>query len=170
MNLSLIVALSDNQAIGRNGDLPWKLSSDLRRFKSLTMGHHVILGRKTFHSIGRPLPGRKFIVMTRDGSFESDFAVGVGSREAALQAAADDDQPFVIGGAEIYREFLPLVETLYVTRVHAEVEDGDAFFPELDERDWVVVEQEELPAGERDQFATTFQVLKRARPIRSRDG
>lgn len=161
MNLSLIVAMSEDRVIGRNGDLPWRLSSDLRRFKSLTMGHHIILGRKTYDSIGRPLPGRKFVVMTRDGSFQSDHAISATNREAAIELVKEDDQPFVIGGAEIYRELLPLVETVYLTLVHTTVEGGDAFFPELDEHQWTVKEQQEIPSGDRDEFATTFQILKR---------
>lgn len=161
MNLSLIVAMSDNRVIGRDGDLPWRMSSDLRRFRSLTMGHYVILGRKTYDSIGRPLPGRTFVVLTRDESFQSDFAQVAHDIDEAVGIVQEDDQPFVIGGAEIYRLFLPRVDSIYLTSVHTTIADGDAFFPDLDLKQWNVADSKSLDASDRDEFASTFEILTR---------
>ncbi|MFM7738727.1 MAG: dihydrofolate reductase, partial [Planctomycetota bacterium] len=116
--LSLIVAASDNDVIGREGQLPWRLSADLRRFKRLTMGHHLIMGRKTFESIGRPLPGRTTIVLSRQRDYAPAGVVVAHSPEEVLKLVAADSEPFVVGGAEIYRLLLPWVGKIYLTRVH----------------------------------------------------
>lgn len=160
MTASLIVAISTNGVIGREGGLPWRLSTDLRRFKALTMGHHLIMGRRTWDEVGKPLPGRRTVVVTRN----PDLALPAGvlladSVEQALQLAKSDEEPFIAGGAEIYRLSMPLAGRLYLTRVHAEVE-GDTFFePELD--GWNLVSSEDHPAGERDDHAVTFEVWER---------
>lgn len=134
MNLSLIVASSDNGVIGVKGDLPWHISTDLKRFKRLTMGHHMVMGRKTFDSIGRCLPGRTTVIVTRNASFQFDGAKIVHDMHSARLAVVGDDQPFVVGGSQIYRAALPLIKTVYLTRVLTEI-DGDAWFPinELDD-------------------------------------
>ena len=160
MRLSLIVAISENRVIGREGDLPWHLSADLQRFKRLTMGHHIIMGRTTYDSIGRPLPGRTSVVLSRPASLELPNVYVVPSLEAALQLASGDDEAFVIGGAQIYALALPLVQRLYLTRVHAEV-PGDTFFPDIDRATWELVEQSEHAADERNDFASTFSILDR---------
>ena len=141
MKISLIVAVSRNGAIGLNNQLPWYLPEDLKYFKSVTMGKPLIMGRKTFDSIGRPLPGRANIVLTRDSRWTSDGVEVVQSVEQALVAgeiaceAADVDEIMVIGGEQIYRMTIDLAERLYLTQVEADVE-GDAFFPDIDLNSW----------------------------------
>lgn len=124
-----IVAHSLNRVIGRNGQMPWRLRDDLRFFKQTTLGHHVIMGRKTFESIGKPLEGRTNVVVSRDASFRADGATVVASPEAALEVVGEADA-FVIGGGQIYRAFMPVVQEWVITVVLAEF-DGDAFFPPL---------------------------------------
>jgi dihydrofolate reductase len=135
MNLSIIAAVSENRVIGRKGGLPWNLPADQAFFKRVTIGHAVIMGRRTYESIRRPLPKRTNIVVTRNPDFEAPGAVVVDSLDTALEIAADDDEVFVAGGAELYREALPRADRLYLTLVHACVE-GDAFFPEIDFSRW----------------------------------
>lgn len=162
MGLSLIVAVSENGAIGRDGDLPWHLPRDLRHFKSTTMGHHLIIGRRTWDELGKALPGRKMVVLTRSRLFSAEGAIVVYSLEAALDAARGDEEPFIGGGAEIYRMALErdLVDRLYITRVHAEVE-GDTFFPDFDFADWNLVSEEKHEADEKNEYACTFEVWER---------
>ena len=166
MHLTLIAAVAENGVIGRGGDLPWRLSTDLRRFKRLTMGHAILMGRKTWESIGRPLPGRTSIVLSSQADYPPGYdGVFVASDlEAALaQAARTDcmqDEAFVIGGAQIYAAALPLADRLLLTRVHAVVA-GDATFPEVDWRQWQLVSEEAHTAGENDDHATSFQVWQR---------
>jgi dihydrofolate reductase len=163
MKISIIVAVADNGVIGRDNDLPWRLSADLRRFKTLTMGHHLLLGRKTFASIGRPLPGREMIVVSRS---QPELPEGVHlaeSIEAAIERARayDEDELFVAGGASVYAALLGRCDRIYLTRVHAEV-DGDVRFPDFDAKQWDEVRREEIPADEDNEHATTFSVLERA--------
>lgn len=167
--LTLIVAAAENQVIGRDGELPWRLSSDLARFKRLTMGHALIMGRKTYESIGRPLPGRASIVLTRNASWKAghDGVVTTTSLDEAVQSAkaaetVSSTEAFVIGGGEIYRLALPEADRVQLTRVHSRVE-GDATFPVLDKRDWQLVESEDHPADERNEHACTFEVWDRIR-------
>jgi dihydrofolate reductase len=164
MVVSLIVAVSENGVIGRGGDLPWHLPRDLRHFKSTTMGHHLIVGRRTWEELGKALPGRTMVVITRSRRFEAEGATVVHSLETALEAAGGDEEPFIGGGAEIYRMALArdLVDRLYITRVHAEIE-GDTVFPEIDFDDWVLVSEEHHEADEKNEFACTFEVWERAR-------
>ena len=133
MHIALIVAVSRNRVIGRGGQLPWHLPADLRRFKRLTMGHHLIMGRKTFESIGRPLPGRTSIVVTRRLDYAPPGVLIAGSIPAALQLAAADREVFFVGGGEVYGQALPLCHKIYLTEVAADVA-GDTLFPELDPR------------------------------------
>ncbi len=162
--LSLIVAVAENGVIGRGGDLPWQISADLRRFKRLTMGHAILMGRKTWESIGRPLPGRKSIVISRQSDFSTGFeeVSVVANFEEAIREAADceQDQAFVIGGAQVYAMALPRADRLLLTRVHAEVE-GDVFFPEVRWDEWQLVEEEKFAADERNDHAFSFQVYQR---------
>ena len=132
MLISIIVAMSENRVIGRAGTLPWQLPGDLQRFQQLTMGHHLLMGRKTYQSIGRPLPGRKTLILSRETDFPaagcelfSDLALAVAAAEAA-----GENELFICGGAEIYRQALPLTERIYLTELMLAVE-GDSFFPEL---------------------------------------
>lgn len=163
MRLSLIVAASDNGVIGRDGDLPWHLSPDLRRFKRLTMGHHLLMGRKTFESIGRPLPGRTSVVVSRQPAYAApEGVVRAGSLEEAVSVveAAGEEEAFVIGGGDVFRQALPLAHRLYLTRVHGRVE-GDTTFPGPDPREWREVEREEHPAEGDCPYPFSFLVYER---------
>lgn len=154
--------MTENRLIGRGGQLPWRLSADLKRFKSLTMGHHLVMGRKTFESIGRPLPGRTSIVLTRQskpGPFAPEIAIAA-SLDDALAKARGDEEVFVVGGAEIYALALPRTERLYVTWVDADVE-GDTFFPELDLSQWRLASEEAHPADAKNDYPTRFAVYDR---------
>lgn len=140
--LSLIVAHANNRVIGHNNQLPWHLPEDLKRFKSLTMRHHIMMGRKTYESLGRLLPGRTTVIVTRDPDYKVEGAKVVHSIPEALAACAGDNEPFLIGGAELYSQALPFVTRLYLTRVFAQVK-GDAFFPELEMSDWELLSEQE---------------------------
>lgn len=140
-DLSLIVAIAKNSVIGVNNTLPWHLPEDLKRFRALTTGHHIIMGRKTFDSLGRLLPGRTTVIVTRNPDYKMAGAIVVHSLEAAITACGDDNEAFLIGGAELYKDGLKLANKLYITEIDAEYE-GDAFFPEFDVAEWQVVERE----------------------------
>ncbi|MFV1964485.1 MAG: dihydrofolate reductase [Pirellulaceae bacterium] len=158
MRISLIVAMSENRVIGRNGTLPWRLADDLRRFKQRTMGHHILMGRKTFESIDRLLPGRTSVVISRQKELDAGGALTAASLDEALQRAAHDEEVFVIGGAEVYQLALPRVHRLYVTTVHAHI-DGDRWFPEFPEEAWQVVETSHHPADVNNAYDHTFRIL-----------
>ena len=164
MQVSIIVAVSENGVIGRGGELPWQLSNDLRRFKQITMGHAVIMGRRTWESIGRPLPGRRMIVASRQPDFRAaapEVQVASSLDEALQMAAsADEDEAFIIGGAELYRAALPLANQLYITRVHANI-DGDAYFPILCWSDWRLVTANDWAADDKNDYDHTLQVYER---------
>ena len=166
MKLALIVAVAENGVIGRQGDLPWRLSADLQRFKRATMGHTMLMGRKTWESIGRPLPGRRSIVVSRDPNYKTghDEVPVAGDLDTALQLADRPGEPaeqvFVIGGAKVYELTLPRADRLFLTRVHASVE-GDVFFPPVDWDAWRAVEEDYHSADEKNEFAHTFQVFER---------
>lgn len=161
MLISAIVAVSENNVIGRDGHLPWHLSADLKRFKAITTGHSIILGRKNYDDIGRPLPNRTNYVLTRNPSFEAAGCIVCGSLGQAFDGAcqAGETECFIIGGAAIYREAMPLVKKLYVTRVLANVE-GDVFFPEWGEG-WRKVSEESFPADEKNDYPTAFEIWER---------
>ena len=164
MRVAIIAAVADNGVIGRAGGLPWRLPADLRRFKALTLGHHLLMGRRTFESdVGGPLPGRTIVVISRG---RPELPAGIrqaDSLDAALEIAreAGDPQPMVAGGAEIYRLALPRADRLYLTRVHARPE-GDTVFPPFDETAWREVEREERPADAENPYPQTFLVYDRA--------
>jgi dihydrofolate reductase len=171
MDIAIYVAIAENGVIGREGGLPWRLSSDLKRFKADTMGKPIIMGRKTWEGIGRPLPGRLNIVVTRDPAFRADGAETVRSLDEAIVLArargrcmAGADEICVIGGGEIYRQALPLADRLYVTHVLAEVE-GDTRFPEIDSDVWQVVRVIDAAAGEKDSHPTRYTVYERRRNV-----
>lgn len=163
MTLSCIVAVAENGVIGRGSSLPWRLSADLRRFKRLTTGHTLIMGRKTFESIGRPLPDRTSLVLTRDSTYERPGVVVVHSLEEALERCRSEQEVFVIGGAAVFREALPRAQRLYLTRVHADVR-GDVRFPEEGLQGWTQVEQTQVPADEKNEYPTTYEVYVRSTP------
>lgn len=159
--VSLIVAMTPARVIGRDNDLPWRLPADLQRFKALTMGRPIIMGRRTWDSIGRPLPGRTSIVLSRSCGFAPAGALVVRDFKQALVAAGPVEEVFVIGGAQVYALALPRADRLYLTTVHADV-DGDARFPAFEASDWREVERMERPADERHAWPMTFSVLERA--------
>ena len=162
--LTLIVAVADNGVIGREGGLPWKLSEDLRRFKQRTLGRPVVMGRKTWESLGRPLPGRTNIVVTRrsDYTVDSPGVIVVRTLDAAIEAAGDVEEIMIIGGAEIYGIALARADLLELTQVHAAV-TGDTLFPALPPEDWQEIARTEYPADERNQYPTSFVTLQRLR-------
>ncbi|MDP6959532.1 MAG: dihydrofolate reductase, partial [Planctomycetota bacterium] len=143
--------MAQNRVIGRANGLPWKLSGDLKRFKSITMGHHIVMGRKTYESIGRLLPGRTTVIVSRQEGYGVEGAVVVSSLEEAI---ALSDDLFVIGGGQIYAQALSLAERIYLTRVAAEVE-GDTYFPEVDWSGWRRVDEESHSADEKNDHACT---------------
>lgn len=159
--LSLIAAMSENRVIGREGRLPWHLPADLKWFKQKTMGHHIIMGRKTWESPGHPLPGRTSIVITRQTDYLAPDAIVVDSLEAALaRVAGADPEPFIIGGGEIFEQALPRVHRMYLTIVHGHIE-GDAWFPPVDESQWAVLDEATHPADHRHAYAMSFRTLER---------
>jgi len=157
--LAIIVAVSDNNIIGNGNALPWRIPEDLRRFKALTLGHTLIMGRRTFDSIGRPLPGRTTVVLTRRPDFHAPGVLVARDRDEAV-ALAQGPQAFVAGGADTYRLFFPIVTKLFITRVHGTYE-GDTRFPAFDREAWTVVSSENT-AGSTETPACTFEVLVRA--------
>jgi dihydrofolate reductase len=158
--ISLIVAASTNNVIGAGGKLPWRLSSDLKRFKALTMGKPIVMGRLTHESIGRPLPGRQNIVISRNADFSAAGCDVVQSIDAAVDAAGDVREIMVIGGSQIYAAFLPRADRIYLTRVQADI-DGDAFLPELPDSEWHETARELCAADESNDFDAVFTVLVR---------
>lgn len=161
MMLSIIAALDDRGGIGRGGRLPWYLSTDLKRFKALTMGHHLIMGRKTFRSIGKALPGRVNIVVTRQADYHVEGIIVVHSLQEALDLAGQNGETevFIIGGGEIFHQALPLADRLYLTHVHMD-SAADVYFPEVDNH-WKVTYSEEFPADEKNEYPTTFRIYAR---------
>ncbi|TNE54279.1 MAG: dihydrofolate reductase [Bacteroidetes bacterium] len=162
MLISAIVAVARNGVIGKNNQIPWYLPADLAYFKRTTMGHHILMGRNSFRSIGRPLPKRTNVVITRDPYFSaSGVLVAHSIREALELAAANGEtEAFIIGGGVIYRDSMDMWDKVYLTEVDAEPE-GDVFFPDLDEADWKETWREAHPVDEKNEFAFTFRVLER---------
>jgi len=158
--ISLIVAASTNNVIGMQGELPWRLSDDLKRFKALTMGKPIVMGRLTFESIGKALPGRQNIVITRHKNTVAEGCDIVDSPAAALSVAENASEIMVIGGGQIYDLFFPKASRLYVTRVHVELE-GDAFFPAIDSSEWTLIDSEAQLASEKNEHDFTFETYER---------
>jgi dihydrofolate reductase len=134
-NINVIAAMARNRVIGINNTLPWRLPADLQHFKALTMGHHIVMGRKTYESIGKPLPGRTTVIVTRDASYRVAGCLTATSIDAAIAACGEDPEIFFVGGAELYAQVLPLADRLYLTEIQSEY-DGDAHFPEFDRNVW----------------------------------
>jgi len=166
MRISLIVAVAENGVIGAKGQLPWKLSSDLKTFRRLTMGKPVIMGRKTFQSLKKPLDGRDNIVLTTDPSFEAQGITTIDSFADALTlartlaATRGADEIMVIGGADVFRIALSHADRIYWTEVHAKPE-GDVLFPELDPSEWTETDRQDLPGSEKDDVTATLRILER---------
>lgn len=158
--ITIIAAAGENNELGKNNDLVWHLPDDFKRFKQLTTGHHIIMGRKTFESFPKPLPNRIHIVITRNPEYQKEGAVVVASMEEALEKAKDDDQPFIIGGGEIYSLGLPFAQKIELTRVHGSF-DADTFFPEIPLTDWQLAEEEFHPKDEKHQYDFSYQTFLR---------
>lgn len=164
MRLTAVVAATENDVIGRDNGMPWHLPADLQHFKSVTLGHPVLMGRKTFEAIGRPLPGRRNLVLSRNASFSADGVETVASLDEAIAAAGDVPELMIIGGAALYALALPRTTRVHLTRLHMTVTDGDAFFPVLHEGEWQQVSRSpRRPADERNACDMTFLVLERRR-------
>jgi dihydrofolate reductase len=161
MNISIIVAMAANGVIGDENGLPWHLPADLKHFKQITMGKPILMGRKTWESIGRPLPGRTNIVITRDTGYSAAGCEVVNSIDAAIAAAGEQDEVMVIGGAELYRQVLPATNTIYLTRIHAAFE-GDTRFPEIRDTEWHQTERLDYEADEDNLHSFSFIRLDRA--------
>ena len=160
--LVLVAAMARGRVIGRDGDMPWHLPADLAHFKALTLGHPVLMGRRTFESIGRPLPGRTNIVISRTRPQLPDGVELAAGLEEGMRLAADASQLMVIGGGQIYAEALPLAQRLELTLIDAEI-DGDTFFPAFDPQDWRVRATQARPADARNAYALNFITLERRR-------
>jgi dihydrofolate reductase len=163
MRIAMIAAMGSNRVIGNGNRLPWHLPADLRRFKALTVGHTLIMGRRTYDSIGRPLPWRKIVVITRQPDWHREGVEVVHSLDEALQSVrrdGTDDEVFIAGGGEIFEQALPVAERIYLTRIEAPF-PGDAHFPQLDPQDWRIVEQEHHEASDENPYPFTFETLDR---------
>lgn len=161
MKLSIIVATSLNNVIGVDNQLPWHLPADLKYFKQLTTGHTILMGRKTFESIGRPLPNRINIVITRSKSFEVEGVIVQNSIEDALQYCQNKDEVFIIGGDTIYKQMMPMVQKIHLTKVHTVIENGDAFFPELDLKQWTLRSSVFHEKDDKNAFDYTFEIFEK---------
>jgi dihydrofolate reductase len=160
MKLSLIAAMADNRVIGHENRLPWHLPADLQHFKAITLGKPVLMGRKTWESLGRPLPGRTNIVITRDAGYVAEGCVVAHSLEEAVRAAGEAAEIMVIGGAQLYRQALPLADTIYLTLVHAEFQ-GDTRFPDWQPKEWRETARIDHAADDRNPHAYSFITLER---------
>ncbi|HUP43882.1 MAG TPA: dihydrofolate reductase [Thermoanaerobaculia bacterium] len=163
MTVSIIAIVAANDVIGRGNQLPWHMPADLKRFKQLTMGHHLIMGRKTFQSVGKPLPGRIIVIVTRSVDFNPDGVAVARSVEEAISKAeaAGDDEIFIAGGAEIYGQALHRADRMYITRLHGEPQ-GDTFFPEFDDvNEWQLVDAEHFEADEKNEYPYSFLTYER---------
>ena len=158
MILSLAAAVDQKGGIGRDNRLPWHLSDDLKHFRRLTMGHHVLMGRKTYQSSQGKMPGRKLIVLTRSADFTASDAQIVSSLDGGIQVALDagETELFVIGGAQVFAQALPIAQRLYYTEVHADA-NADSFFPQLDRAQWREISRQDFPAGPKNDYS--FKIL-----------
>lgn len=164
MKISIIVAMSRNRVIGKGDAMPWHLPAELRHFKQVTMGKPIIMGRKTFESIGRVLPGRRNIIITRDPQYEFEDAIIVHSIDEALKAAGNTAEVMIVGGGHLYRQMIKDAECLYLTIVETDIE-GDVFFPLIAEKEWRTTQELRRAPDEKNQFAMRFMILER-NPVR----
>lgn len=160
MQISIIVAISENNAIGKDNELLWHLPKDLKRFKEITTGHTIIMGRKTFESIGKPLPNRHSIIITNNKNYKAEGVTVVHSIQEALQIAKQEKEVFVIGGGKIYKNTLPIADKLYLTLVHNTFE-ADTFFPEIKMEEWALLHKETLSKNDKNPYEATFMELER---------
>jgi len=155
MKISLIVAFDEQRLIGNNNKLPWHLPADLKNFKQITMGHYMIMGRKTFDSIGKPLPGRTSIIITRKKDFKIEGCIVVNTLNEALIKSEDQQEVFIIGGAQIFECTLPIATDLFITQIH-HLFEGDTFFPEIPKSDWEEVSRKKNEPDEKNEWAYSF--------------
>lgn len=162
MIISLIAAATENNVIGKDNDLPWHLTDDMKFFVQTTRGHHILMGRKNLESFGKLLPKRTNIILTRDQSFSYEGAVIFHDLKEAFQFAENngEDELMVIGGGEIYKQALPYADRIYLTRIHTEI-GGDTFFPEFDQKEWKVVHEDYHPKDEKHQYDFTFYTFEK---------
>lgn len=161
MKISLIVAMASNQAIGLNGKMPWHLSADLKNFKKITLGYPIIMGRKTFESIGKPLPGRTNLIISRNSQYQAAGCITLMSLAQALDYASQQaDNVFVIGGAEIYQAALPLAQTIYITEIHQSF-PGDTFFPRFNRHQWIETQRQVIDNDPNVAFRYSFLTLEK---------
>ena len=162
MIVSAIVATAKNNVIGKDNDIPWYLPADLKYFKKTTLNHHIIMGRKTYQSIGKPLPKRTNIILTRDPYFIISNCIVVHSIEDGLEIALDNgaEEVFIIGGGSIYEQSMPYVDKVYLTEVDLDVK-GTVYFPALDPKEWTLLSEEQHEADEKNKHSYTFKVLER---------
>jgi dihydrofolate reductase len=158
--VSLIVAMARNRVIGVNNTLPWHLPADLKHFKALTMGHHIVMGRKTYESIGKPLPGRTSVVVTRNAGYVQPGVIVANSLEAAISACGVDEEIFVIGGAELYRQAIKFADRIYLTEIAADI-PGDAHFTDLDSKSWQETGRASHSPDEKNLYSYHFVVYDR---------
>jgi dihydrofolate reductase len=162
MKISLIVAMASNRVIGLNNKMPWHLSTDLKKFKETTMGSPVLMGRKTYESIGRPLPGRTTIIVSRNPAYRQEGCLVFNNIETALKKASESaDEIFVIGGSDLYEAILPITDAIYLTIINREFQ-GDTFFPDIDLNDWSEVEREDIKDDPDVAFSYSFLKLEKA--------
>lgn len=160
MTISIVAAIGENRKIGFEGKLPWKLLDDTAMFKKITLGHKIIMGRKTYESIGHPLPGRENIILTNHPDFSAPGCQIVLSLNEALEKVQKDEEVFVIGGGLIYNLALPLTQKMYLSHVDADVQ-ADAFFPEFNSQDWIIIHTEHFLKNERNEFPFTYTIYER---------
>ncbi|MBL7472417.1 dihydrofolate reductase [Robertkochia sediminum] len=158
--ITMIAAAAENNALGKDNDLVWHLPDDFKRFKTLTTGHYILMGRKTFESFPKLLPKRTHVVITRQKDYAPEGCIVTNSLDKAIEIAKDDPQPFIIGGGEIYKQGMEKADMIELTRVHGEFE-ADTYFPEIDENEWELVGEEFHPADDRHNYAFTYLTYKR---------
>ena len=162
MIISIIAALDEKGGIGKDNGLPWRLKSDLKRFKSITMGHHLIMGRKTYETIGKPLPGRTMIIVTHNPNYHPNGCIIVKSIEEALSVVEknNESEVFIIGGGDIFRQSIDMADKIYLTNIHTVV-NADTYFPEIEASSWNMVWCEENKRSEKDEYDSDFKILLR---------
>lgn len=158
--ISFLVAMDANRLIGKDNDLPWYLPADLKYFKKVTMGHPIIMGRRTYESIGKALPGRRNIILTHDMAFKAADCEIVHSKDEALQILRTDDENFVIGGAAVFKSFFDSVDRLYITLIH-ETFDGDTYFPPIDEENWILKSSQKGATDNKNLYSHDFLIYDR---------
>jgi len=153
--ITIIAAIAENNALGKDNQLIWHLPADLKRFKKVTSNHHVIMGRKTYESLGKPLPNRTNIIITRNGNFKAEGCLIVNSLQQAIEASKEDENPYILGGAEIYTQAIKIADKLDLTFVHHHFE-ADVFFPEIDKKIWKETSREDFKADEKNKYDFSF--------------